>query len=166
MSEYGQMIFEYEPEKDALMVAITEYFGNPTMVKIENDDNRYSKYMTKTYCLLSNECQYLIAIVNDDSMPMGHQQKIEKIPWICFQTRTLPIRDDIPSHSYEPRRGGELQTLIKRVRKDARTSTYSCDKFPIEITLLGDGKGGAPYQDDGSIIAALQTFQTIITFTT
>lgn len=164
MSEYGQMIYEYEPEKDELVEGITVYFNNPVMVKVENDDSRYSKYMSKTYCLLINECQYLLAFVNENSMPIGHKQHLEQLKWICFQTRTLPPRDDVASHTYSPRRGGPLWVPITRIRNDKQSSTYTCQKFPIIITLLGEGKGGASYQDNGNIILALETFQTIITF--
>jgi hypothetical protein len=164
MSEHGQMILEYEPEKDALYDAMTEYFGNPTMRKMENADPSYAKYMTKTYCLLANECQYLVAIVKEDFMPLGHEQLLKDLFWVCFQTRTLPRRDDLPSHNYQPKRGGPLWSPIKRVARDGRSSTYKCEAYPITVTLLGESKGGAPWQDAGNIVLALQSFQTIVTF--
>ncbi len=164
MSEHGQMIQDYEPEKDIVYAGVTTYFNNPTMVKIESADPNYAQYMTRTYCLLTNECQYLIAIVKEDYMPLGHSQFLSNLFWVCFQTRTLPKRDDVPSHNYQPSRSGVLWSPITRVAKTDKSSTYKSDEFPITVTLLGESKGGAPWQDAGNIVLALQSFQTIVTF--
>jgi hypothetical protein len=44
----------------------------------------------------------------------------------------------------------------------AESSTYKCDAFPLIITLLNK-KTESDYQPRGTIIAALETYSTIIT---
>ena len=63
MAHYGELLDAYEPEKDALYGYFDDYFNHPTMVKIKNVKN-LSVYMTKTYCLLTNECRYIVVFGN------------------------------------------------------------------------------------------------------
>ena len=63
MSQYGEILDTfYDSGKENMYKAFTKYFNNPNMIKIK-DVNGYSMYMTKTYCLLSNECRYIIVFV-------------------------------------------------------------------------------------------------------
>jgi hypothetical protein len=161
MAEYGQMIESYDPNLDVMYMAFAEYFNNPTMTKIK-DVEKFSVYMSKTYCLLSRECRYLIAFINKDGRGIGTLEELKTMAWISFQTRTLPDKHELLPHSYTAKRGGSLDVEINRIKTGEKASTYTCSKLPITLTLLHPKKGSNYYQDKGSVIAALETYQTII----
>lgn len=161
MAQYGQILDELESDNEQMYKAFDDYFNHPTMVKIK-DVNDHSMYMSKTYCLLSNECRYIIVFVTSDNMPKKSQASLLSLPWVSLQTRTLADNHELPPHGYQPRREGPLNVLITRTNVVNENTTYSCKEFPVTITLL-PGKGGSrEYQERGNIIAALETYQTII----
>lgn len=163
MAQYGELLNAYEPERDALYGYFDDYFNHPTMVKIKNI-SELGVYMTKTYCLLTNECRYIIAFVNHDYNPVGMKMDLKKLSWVSLQTRTLTDKHDLPSHDYRPRAIGPLNKKIVRINKTKEASTYKCDEIPITITLLHTKHDtDAEYQQYGNIISALETYQTIIT---
>jgi hypothetical protein len=162
MSQYGELIGVYNPVHAQIYEEFDKYFNHPKMTKIRDDGN-YSIYMTKTYCLLSNEYRYLVAIVPKDTIPLDKTEKLSELPWVSFQTRTLPVNHKISPHSYTPTRTGFLGKIIDRTVKQENSSTYSCPELPITITLLYPKNNGIEYQNKGTILAALETYQTIIT---
>lgn len=138
------------------------YFNNPIMIKSSNV-NGYSKYMCKTYCLLSKECRYIVVFVSQDNNNKGDKVELQNLRWVSLQTRTLPNYPEYHSHSYQPKQKGPLNTIIKRINQTDESSEYSCDKYPISITLLNNNESN--YKDNGNIIAALETYNTIICLT-
>jgi hypothetical protein len=162
MAHYGHMLEPYEPDKQFLYTSFQEYFENPLMTKIKNVDN-FSMYMTKTYCLLSNECRYIIALVPLEPNSLGFKNNLSNLKWVSLQTRTLSQNHNIESHSYSARRGTKIDSEITRISDDEKCSTYKCEKFPITITLLHVKGGIHEYQEKGSVITAIETYNTIIT---
>jgi hypothetical protein len=161
---YGEILDYYEPDKDILYDMFTDYFKNPIMTKIKNVE-KFSMYISKLYCLLSKECRYLIVFVPLDNNSISYKQKLDKLRWDSLQTRTLTDQYEIQSHGYEPIAKGPLTAVIERIKVDKVSSTYSCSKFDIIITLLHTEKNNSDtYQKQGTIIAALETYNTIITF--
>jgi hypothetical protein len=72
----------------------------------------------------------------------------------------------LETHGYEPVADGRLLARITKVDIGTHSSTYLCEEFPLKITLLHTDKNTPQsYQNTGTIIHALETFQTIITFT-
>jgi len=161
MEDYGQLLDDFDPKKEAMYNAFHEYFNRPIMTKIK-DVNGYSMYMSKTYCLLTNECRYIIVFIKQDSMPIFSKESLLNLRWDSLQTRTLIDQHKLPAHGYQPKSIGPLSAHIDRKEIKPECSIYSCDIFPISVTLL-HGKGGASeYQQKGTIIAALETYNTII----
>lgn len=158
----GEILSDFDPEKEKLYEDFDNYFNHPMMTKIK-DVGIYSVYMCKTYCLLSNECRYIIVFVHNDAMPTGTQERLLTLKWISLQTRTLSDQHNIKSHSYQPKKQGPLNVPINRVQITSEASMYICENRPIKITLLHGKNGAIEYQDRGNIIAALETYQTIIT---
>lgn len=163
MANYGEVIGNYNPEYDRIYREIDSYFNHPTMYKIKNTDGKYSVYMSKTYCLLSKECRYLVAIVALNYMPIGGIEKLENLQWISFQTRTLEDNHDLPPHNYQAKRDGFLKKVIDKITNTDGYSLYSCSELPIQVTLLHTKAGSSDYKPKGNVIAALETYQTIIT---
>jgi hypothetical protein len=160
MAHYGEMLDVYEPGVEKIYQDIDEYFNHPMMVKIKDVDN-YSMYMCKTYCLLSNKCRYLIAFVDRNGAQLLSPEKLSEMKWINFQTRTLEDQYQVPSHGYQPKMLGPLKALITRVSHDVKSSVYSCNDYPIKVTMLND-ENKEEYKERGNIIAALETYSTII----
>ena len=161
---YGEFLDGYDPEKENLYEMFTEYFKNPVMTKLKNVE-KFSMYISKLYCLLSKECRYLIVFIPEDNNNIGNKQNLESLRWESLQTRTMTEQYDIQPHGYEPVAKGPLTSKIERVDVDPEASTYMCEKFKIFITLLHTEKNTADtYQPKGTIIAALETYNTIVTF--
>lgn len=165
MSEFGEILDGgYEPEKEFVYHLFIDYFNNPTMAKIKDQGN-CSLYACKVYCLLNKECRYLIAIVHKDSNSIGTVEELSTIKWVAFQTRTLTENWRVPTHGYQPSSDGDLKKTIVKKEVSLQASTYSCPDLPIIITLLHtEKKTKDSYQQRGNVIAALETFETIITF--
>jgi len=164
MANYGQLLVDFEPEKESIYKHMVEYFNHPVLHKIK-DVETFSVYMAKLYCLLSNECRYIVVFVEKDVNPPGSQKQLDNMFWVSFQTRTMADNHDIPPHSYEPRMYEPLNVLLKRTEVLPGNSIYDCDKYSISVTLLHEDETITnSYQDIGTIVGALETFQTIITF--
>ena len=162
MAHYGEDLGAIIPANEDIYKAFKEYFQNPVMVKIK-DVEGHSMYMCKTYCLLSNECRYIIVFVYQDVFPKSTKEYLGNLKWISLQTRTLPNQHDLPSHNYQSRREGLLNQIIHRFNKNENSSTYKCDTLPLSITLLNRPNNNNDYQNKGNIIAAIETYSTIIT---
>jgi hypothetical protein len=164
MAQYGELLNTFDPLKDQFSTYIDNYFKHPTLTKIKNV-NKHSVYMVKTYCLLSNFCRYIIALVPEDDFRVGTKIKLNQLNWVSLQTRTLEDRHDVDSHSYIPKMEGPLAAAINKKSSTDDMTTYYCEDFPIEVHLLHKKKDvQSEYQPKGNIISALETFYTIITF--
>ena len=164
LSQYGEEFGVVNLQLDEMYAHFDDYFNHPTMVKIKDVDS-YSVYMSKTYCLLSNECRYIVVFIHTDSMPTRTQEPLANLRWVSLQTRTLEDKHDLPPHNYKPRRTTPLNTPIIRTKVDKQCSTYKCEKYPLTVTLLHGKHGADEYQVRGSIISALETYNTILTLT-
>lgn len=162
MIEYGEILDNINSEANELREAFVAYFNDPEMTKTK-DTTGCGVYMAKNYCLLSRMCRYLVVIVPGDKNRVGTKKPLRLLEWMSFQTRTLSESYDLPSHSYIAKRGGPLDVKIKRVKVLEGGSTYECEKFNISVTLLHvNNKKVEDYQENGTLIAALETFNTVI----
>ena len=163
MASYGQKIeYGYDPTRDAIYPLFSEYFENPRMVKIK-DVNRFSMYMVKIDAHLGIEFKYLIVFVPLNNLPVGNEKFLAQLEWTSLQTRTLPDEHDIPVHSYQPRRLVSLDKRIHLQKKDESQYIYKVDELPLQITLLPKTKH-IDYGTQGSVVSAIETFQTLVNF--
>jgi hypothetical protein len=160
---YGEVLdIGFDPVREKIYPLFVEYFNDPTMTKIKNI-NGYSMYMAKTYCLLGIEYRYIIVFVREDKLPMLSKTTLENLRWISLQTRSLADEHNLPSHSYVPRRIPDLDQKITLVKQNSDQFVYKVEKLPITVTLLPKTKG-MDYNPSGSVVTALETYQTIINF--
>jgi len=170
MTTYGEIIDDYNPVKDTVYKMFSDYFNDPMMTKMK-DENNLSMYVSRLYCLLNRECRYVIVFTNETENSIGTLSNLSTLEWVSLQTRTLPenfenFHDIKSSHGYHPSLQGQLNTKIKRTKATKEASTYECDELSIIVTLLHTEKNTKEvYQNNGTVIHALETFQTIITFT-
>ena len=157
----------FKVDHDFIYTAFDTYFENPILTKIK-DVNEYSMYMTKLYCLLNNECRCIIIFVNKDYNNIEYTEKLINLKWLSLQTRTIPSTEyhkfKFKTHSYTPKPKGPLLAEIKRKDINQEASIYDCPDLKITVTLLHTEKNTKDvYQNKGTVIASLETFQTIIT---
>lgn len=164
MASYGQLINSgFDPVKESVYTLFTEYFENPVMTKI-GDVNNFSKYLTKIHALLGVEFRYIIVFVRKNNAKPGSQLSLDRLKWVSLQTRTLSDEHDLSWHAYIPRRLPDLDKKITLVNKDERQYVYTVQDLPLIVTLLPKSKG-LDYNSSGTVVSALETYQTIITFT-
>ena len=167
MASYGTLLDE-GVDIEYMYKTFVDYFNDPVLTKIGNvspgDGPGFSKYMTKCYCLLSKECRYIVAFVDQDNNEVHTTKRLSELWWKSLQTRELADYHNLQPHSYNPENKGPLTCAINRTEKNTEASTYVCSAFPIVVTLLHTKKKGIhDYQDRGTVIAALETWQTIVT---
>jgi len=165
MSEFGQIINQqYDPSKNVVYDAFTEYFNNPVMTKIKNVQN-YSVYMCNIYSMLGKSYRYLILFVEHDNNPNGVEKQMNECEWASLQTRTLEDNHKLKPHFYNARKTVELSQKINISTRDNIQCNYTTETFPLNVTLLNTRKNNKyQYQPIGTIVSALETYQTIINF--
>ena len=161
MQEYGEPIGGFNPVRDTIYSDWVKYYDNPSMTKIKDVYN-FSMYMTKTHCLLSKECRYLIAIVDKDTSSVGTQEQLQNLHWKSFQTRTLEDKHELHPHFFTPKSFGVMASKLTRTETEHETSTYKSKELPITVIMIHEKPGHSEYYDTGNLAAALETYSTII----
>lgn len=163
MARYGERLdYGFDPLRDDIYPLFTSYFENPRMRKIK-DINSYSMYMIKIHALLGIEYRYLIVFVSKDDNIVGNEKFLGELQWESLQTRTMTDEHNIPFHSYLPRRLDGLDKKISLLHKDANQYVYKVEELPLKIVLLPKTKG-LDYTNSGSVVSALETYQTLVSF--
>ena len=164
MSRYGQIIENIDLNKENIYTVMLDYFGDMQMTKIK-DENMYSFYYSKIATLLKNGNRYLIVIVNRDNNPLDSNLNLSSLQWLCLQTRTLDDFHNISKQQYTPKKNEIFNSRITIRNRNQNLSEYTSEKFPnVLITLLHVQNVEYEYPNEGTLIAALETFRTIITF--
>jgi hypothetical protein len=164
--DYGELVDDaYHPQQDYIYSLMVKYFKNPLMTKIKNQ-NQFSMYACQIYGLLNKEHRYIIAFTHSNPDPVGTEEQLHDIKWINLQTRTLSENMKCNIHTYIPTNDTPLNANISRKEITPQTSMYLCKTFPISVVLLHTPKKDATsYQNEGTIVAALETYETILSFT-
>jgi len=164
MTNYGYAFdSSYDPTHDNIYKLIYNYFDNPILYKIKDVDS-YSLYSVKIHSLLGTEYRYIIATVEKDKNPLGTGFKLSDIEWKAFQTRTLTEEYKVPSITYNIKKQSPYTDIISVIKRTNQSTEYKARSFPMIITLLHKNNIEYEYQDKGTIISALETYRTIITF--
>ena len=158
------MLFSF-PEHDKVYDAVISHVGNPLMEKVKQKD-RFAIFMVEITSMLLNEKRYMIALLENDTRPLGNVDYLSNLKWSAFQMRTLsePQPLKIMPHNYIVHRGLSSTISIRCSSRDTRISTYQCETLPITVSLLHTRNQEYEYPDDGNLASALETFQTIIQF--
>lgn len=163
MLKYGKPIdAEYSPAKESICADFTRYFGNPAMTKIKDVDS-CSVYMAKLNTQLGIEYRYIVAVVKLDTFKPGTAVFLGGMEWLSLQTRTLSDNHDIAVHSYIPQRLKELERKISLVSRDEKSYKYTVEGLPLVVTLLPRSKS-LDYASNGTLITALETYSTVISW--
>jgi hypothetical protein len=168
--EYGSSIDNYNIREEQFYDLITNYYDNPTLTKVKNisnskaNSNSFSMYMARIDCLLYTEYRYIVVLIKEDQNPIGENRELSDLKWISFQTRILPERHNVEKFQHVPKKTLYFQPKISMTKRTTSETTYSCQDYPIIVTLLHLKKNLIEYSENGTIASALETFKTIITF--
>lgn len=165
MAYYGEILESgYDPIKENIYSSFTRYFNDPVMTKMK-DINGYSMYIAKTDSQLGIEHRYIIVFIPIDGANIGTSEKMSKLNWVSLQTRTLKDDHRLPIHGYFPQRLPELDKKITLTQKDNQQYRYTVKELPLNVVLLPvNGSRGIEYNSSGSLVSALETYQTIVSF--
>jgi hypothetical protein len=146
--------------RDNIYPLFIRYFEDPILTKVK-DINNFSMYACKVQALLGIEFRYIICFIKQDSNPIGSQLNLSDISWECIQTRTLTEDYNVNMHAYIPQRLNGLNKKIYLQNKDDKSYDYKVDGLPMTISLLPKTKH-IDYLNSGSVVNAIETYQTII----
>lgn len=155
-----------DPIRDNVYSLFVEYFTNPSMTKIKDVDD-YSMYISKVYAILGIEYRYIIVFVPKDNKPFNTVDLLSNLKWVSLQTRSLTDNHSLSYHSYIPKRLASLDKKITLLRKDNNQYLYNVEALPITIILLPkniEKNVNQEYSPSGTVVTAMETYQTIVTF--
>ena len=158
----GELLNVYDLEREEIYKNFSDYFENPTMIKLKDNDS-LSLYYCKINTSLIIEYRYIIAMVKKNNHNIGDSRKLKDLKWETLQCRNLQEDHDLPLHSYTPRRFKNLDKKIFLKEKTDSYHRYECDQIKINIFLLNKKKSQY-YNETGSVISCIETFETIINF--
>ena len=144
-----------------LYLNFSKYYLDPVLMKMQNTEN-YSIYMIGIQCLTSIENRYLIVSTQRDMFPIKTRKNLSELKWLWFETRTTKNKENLSVYSYNPKRGTPLDETISRIEVTKYSSIYKAENSPIRIEIFNTEKMNLPYKKKGTIVSALETFQTAI----
>lgn len=155
-----------DPSRDVFYNLINEYYDSPIMTKIKDIDDEYSMYAEQLSCLLLNEERYIIAVCPIDTNPVQSRMKLLQLRWISFQARSL--HDELPvsgSHQYEIKRTDKFNLSLTLSERTPKFTKYNIKgNTSMNVTLLHTRGLEYEYPNEGNLISALETFQTVLQF--
>ena len=165
MEKYGKVFDQtFNIDKERAYRLINEYFDNPDMKKIKNDDNE-SIYMAYNNTQLLTNNQFIICTCVKDNHPIGTIKKLISIKWDAFQTRMLDF--DKSNHlkfSYIAKNTPKFMSKLVVSDRTQFITKYICKEYNLYISLLHENKHEYEYPDIGILNQSLESFKTIITF--
>lgn len=151
----------FSPEQQFFYDILVDYYDNPTLYKIRDDDN-ISVFGVQVPSYLLNDKHYIICtcpLTIDSMLPL------REIPWTSFQTRASQneLYSNLPKIQYKKKRDAKFQIPLEIVSRDTKVSVYKTVKeSPLKVSLLHVKGIEYEYSNEGTLHTALETFQTII----
>jgi len=164
MNKYGT-IFEpnFNLNKDKFRALIVEYYQNPRLQKVK-DTKTQSVYMAMVSNQLLAKKQYIVVTCTKDKYPIGKISYLVYLQWNSFQTRYLENSSTIIM-SYIIPSLSKFDIKLQLIERQEEISRYkTLGDFSVYVSLLHDNKNLYEYPNLGTLISALETFKTIITF--
>lgn len=121
-------------------------------------------YATQIPCFLMNEKRYVIALTAPDQEMEGHQLPLGHLRWKSFMSRSLTDESlsYLPVQNYSIKREDKYQLPLKIRSRSREVSIYDCGESPLQVSLLHSKNQEYEYPNEGNLVSALETFQTIL----
>jgi hypothetical protein len=146
--------------KGVVMTKTNEYNQEPYGV--------YGIYKARLNSYTMGDNNIIIAIVPDDDLPLGTRKLIDSLSWISFQTRVMTnVKKDLngfnlPMQSYMIKGDSILNDRIKAIKETNTKMIYTTSNLPLKVEILKINDEDS-FSEEGSIISALEVFQTVVT---
>ena len=158
--------------KQKIRNAVRDLYSNITMTKTHDVPTHHlSVYKAVVEPLTSGpDVKYLVAIAPNTTfnIDVGTQVKLSEVDWINFQTRSTmnPEKEFNELHlqpqRYQVPQDNILHDRIKCVNETETKWVYNSQNIPVQIEVLVQ-KENENFAQEGTIIGALELFQTILT---
>jgi len=157
-------------EKHNVYKNISDYYNNPVFVKINDTPiNKYnvsfSIYYCKIGCMLCIDDRYLIAMVYNDNMPVGNNERLSNLKWISFQTRTLESNLKLKSIDISVKPNNFVNSIIElnEVVNNENLNKYIYYLNSLKIELLSNDVD-VSYSSKGTIKSCLESYNCVLSF--
>jgi hypothetical protein len=153
--------------KSQIYKAVSTVYNNYMMTKTGQYDN-FGVYKALVECNICTDIRYIVAIVDNDSTPIGYEVPLSELNWVSFQTRMTKNSKEFKTYYMRPRsytlpNKSILHDKITRVLETKEKTVYTTDNLPLTIEVIHNTENDT-FTDKGTVIAALELFQTVITF--
>lgn len=154
-----------DPEKDYTYQLFANYFDHISLEKVR-DEGQFSIYMAQFPCLLLNEQRFIVVMTPKDNFPPSYLKSIDELRWVSLQTRTLQAEyPDLIQQSYQQKQISLYEKDLSIISRNRSISVYKVEDLPLQVSLLHTRGNEYEYPNQGNLVAALETFRTIIQFT-
>jgi hypothetical protein len=149
--------------------SINTYFSGLKFVKLDKSNNHFSMYGVCISSGLSKDIRYVIAISQQDQVPIWTHLDISQIPWNSIQTRTLEEDWGLKDQAFDTYKYDKedpiLNSTINVYKNTYQHAKYKSSQLPLEIILLVNPNYNNRYQyaDELTIKKALDTFNCCLT---
>lgn len=156
-----------DSKKNNVYSAVSSFFPGFVMTKIRNI-GQYSIYKAVVQCLLCDGVRYLVVITKNDNSRPGTKIPLENLQWESFQTRFDENDQEVKEFNILafPHNQPSKSILADRITlssKSPKSNHYICDTLPLKVEILKE-KEDEFLSDTGTVISALNIYNTIITF--
>lgn len=159
-------------EKEYIRKAFSELYKGVIMTKT-NEWNQepygvYGIYKARLNSYTMGDNNIIIAIVPGDELPLGTRKLIDSLEWLSFQTRVMTnVKKDLngfslPMQNYMIKGDSILNDRIKAIKETNTKMIYSTSNLPLKVEILKLNEDDT-FSEEGSIISALEVFQTVVT---
>lgn len=153
----------FSPVQENLYHIFCNYYDDPIMTKIKATETE-TTFAVEIPSLLLSEKRYLI-LTSKRSYPTD-KIAMCNVFWNSLQLRTLPSTTtsfpNVNKHTFTMKREPVYYSKIHIKDRNENISTYSSDLSGLLVSLLHTKKLKFEYPNEGSLISALETYQTIV----
>jgi hypothetical protein len=153
--------------KSQIYQAVSNIYKNFLMTKTTQYQT-YGVYKALVESNIHTDMRYLVAIVENDNKPLGTEIPLYELNWVSFQTRSTKNAKEFKQfnmspYSYVLPNKSILHDRITKILETKEKTVYSTDNLPITIEVIHMNENDT-FTDKGTVIAALELYQTIMTF--
>lgn len=153
--------------KTEIYKAINNIYKSFQMTKTNQFEN-YGVYKARVECYICSDNRYIVAIVENDNDSIGTVKPLTELNWISFQTRIIKTIDEFKRFNMFPKSyslptKSILNDKIIKIGETKEKSVYQTENLPLDVEILHLNENET-FQDKGTVIAALEMYQTVITF--
>jgi hypothetical protein len=153
--------------RSQLYQAIADIYKNFILTKTNQYEN-FGVYKALIDSNIYSDIRYIVAIVENDNRPIGSEVPLSELNWVSFQTRMTKNGKEfkqfnMKAKNYTLPNRSILHDRITKILETKEKSVYSTDNLPISLEIVHSTENDV-FTDKGTVVAALELYQTVIAF--